>query len=303
MSVETSVAAHGDVLHLRITGKLTTADYQQFVPIVDAHADTHDRVHLLIELHDFHGWTAGALWQELRFGIREFDRIHRIAIVGEKPWQKGLALFCKPFTMARIRYYGAERLDQALAWLREASSRLANGEAYDGEGAPPAVAELLRVMDGRDGVARERARKQLVAMGPDVVPHLIHASHGGHWQLRLEATRALAAIGEPASTEALARQFDDAPEIGWAAAEGLVHMGLPGVRAVLQQIVQNPSSHGVRVAALHALREQQVPHLRQVVLPVIAALEDSAPASEAPVAAFAALRRLSSGDGAVQQQA
>jgi HEAT repeat protein len=147
-------------------------------------------------------------------------------------------------------------------------------------------------MDGRDGVGREKARKQIVGMGADAVPHLVQAAHGGHWRLRLEATRALAAIGERNCAEALAQQFDDSPEIGWAAAEGLKHMGLAGARAVLQRLMQNAASHGVRMSALHALREQQDPQVRPAILPVIAALEDSAPASQAPVEAYAALRRL-----------
>ncbi|MBL8727799.1 MAG: STAS/SEC14 domain-containing protein [Planctomycetes bacterium] len=292
MTVETKIEAQGDVLCIRITGKLTAADYEHFVPAVDRHIAARERVHFLVELHDFHGWTAGALWHDLKFGIQHFHRIDRIAIVGEKPWQKGLAMFCRPFTMARIRYFSADQGAAARAWLGEGLGRAPSGHVYDLGSAPPALAELLRAMDGRDGVAREAARKQIVTLGATAVPHLIQAAQGGHWQLRLEATRALAAIGEPNSAEALARQFDDSSEIGWAAAEGLKTMGVPGARAVLQQLVQHPGSHGVRVAALHALREQQAAQIRAATAPVIAALEDSAPASEAPVAAFAALQKL-----------
>lgn len=293
MTVETKIEAQGDILCIRITGKLTSADYERFVPEVDRHIAARERVHLLVELHDFHGWTAGALWHDLKFGLQHFHRIDRIAIQGEKPWQKGLALFCRPFTMARIRYFTATQGDAARAWLGEGLGRAPSGQVYDLASAPTAISELLRAMDGRDGVTREHARKQIVTMGAAAVPHLIQAAQGGHWQLRLEATRALAAIAEPNSAEALARQFDDSSEIGWAAAEGLKGMGVPGARAVLQQLVQHPGSHGVRTAALHALREQQAAQIRAATAPVIAALEDSAPASEAPVAAFAALQKLS----------
>jgi len=292
MTVETKIEAQGDVLCIRITGKLTAADYEHFVPAVDEHIAARDRVHFLVELHDFHGWTAGALWHDLKFGIHNFHRIDRIAIVGEKPWQKGLALFCRPFTMARIRYFSAGQGDDARAWLGEGLGRPPSGQVYDIASAPAPVAQLLHAMDGRDGVARENARKQVVKLGAAAVPHLIQAAQGGHWQLRLEATRALATIAEPNSADALARQFDDTPEIGWAAAEGLKQMGVPGTRAVLQQLMQHASSHGVRVAAHHALREQQAAQIRAATAPVIAALEDSAPASEAPVAAFAALQKL-----------
>lgn len=292
MTVETSVEAEGDILRLRLSGKLTAADYQQFVPLVDRQIAERERVHLLIELRDFHGWTAGALWHDLKFTVSHFSKIHRIAVQGERPWQKGLTMFLRPFTMARVRYFPDDQEGPALDWLREDTGRPPSGQVYDWNTAPPAIAELLHAMDGRDGTAREKARQQIVTVGAPAVPHLIQAAHGGHWQLRLEATRALASIAEPNSAEALARQFDDSPEIGWAAAEGLKHMGVPGARAALQQLLQHPSSHGVRVSAHHALREQQAPAVRAAILPVVQALEDSAPASEAPVAAFAALQKL-----------
>jgi HEAT repeat protein len=141
-------------------------------------------------------------------------------------------------------------------------------------------------------MVRERARKQIAEFGYDAVPHLVQAAQGGHWQLRLEATRALAAIAEPNSATALAHQFDDSPEIGWAAAEGLRQMGRAGARAVLQQLMQNAGSHGVRISALHALREMHDPEIKAAIQPVVTALQDSAPASQAPVEAYAALRRL-----------
>lgn len=292
MSVETRVEAQGDILHLRFTGKLTQPDYEQFVPAVDARIAARERVHLLIELHDFHGWTAGSLWSDVKFGIRHFNSIDRIAIVGEKPWQRGLTLFCKPFTMARIRYFTAAQIDAARAWLGEGHDRPPSGHPYDIDSAPPAIAEPLRTLDGKDGVAREKARAQLVAMGTAAIPHLVLAAQGGRFQLRLEATRALAKLGDRNTADALARQFDDCGEIGWAAAEGLKNMGTVGARAVLQQLMLHPGSHGVRMAAHHALREAHDSKVLAAVAPVVAALADSAPASEAPVAAFAALQQL-----------
>ena len=44
----------------------------------------------------------------------------RIALVGEKAWEKWMDLVCKPFTMAKIKYFEAAAINQAWAWLAEA---------------------------------------------------------------------------------------------------------------------------------------------------------------------------------------
>jgi ATP-binding cassette subfamily B protein len=44
----------------------------------------------------------------------------RIALVGEKAWEKWMAKVCKPFTMAKIKYFDASEIDAANAWLAEA---------------------------------------------------------------------------------------------------------------------------------------------------------------------------------------
>ena len=55
---------------------------------------------------DFHGWEAGALWEDYEVRDRITSRdIERLAMIGEKKWQQGMATFCKPFTKATIRYF------------------------------------------------------------------------------------------------------------------------------------------------------------------------------------------------------
>ena len=70
-------------------------------------------------MRDFHGWTAGALWEDIKFDVRHFRDIERLALVGEKKWEKGMAVFCKPFTTAKVRYFERAKADEARAWLQE----------------------------------------------------------------------------------------------------------------------------------------------------------------------------------------
>ena len=107
----------GEVLEVQLTGKLAKQDYEYLVPVVERLVQKHGKIRMLVEMHDFHGWTAGALWQDLKFDARHFNDIERIAMVGETSWQHGMAVFCKPFTGAKIRYFDRTSIEDARAWL------------------------------------------------------------------------------------------------------------------------------------------------------------------------------------------
>jgi hypothetical protein len=69
---------------------------------------------VLFDMTDFHGWEASAAWEDFKFGIAHLADIERMALIGEKKWQHGMATFCKPFTKAKIRYF--DHADAMLAW-------------------------------------------------------------------------------------------------------------------------------------------------------------------------------------------
>ena len=108
------------VLGFKMSGKLHDEDYKKFVPLVDDAIAKQGKVRILAQFHDFHGWDAHALWDDIKFSTTHCTKIERIALVGEKAWEKGMAAVCKPFTMAKIRYFDSSELSAAEAWLSEA---------------------------------------------------------------------------------------------------------------------------------------------------------------------------------------
>jgi hypothetical protein len=107
------------VLGFKLSGKIHDEDYKTFVPAIDAAAGT-GKVRLLAQFHDFHGWDARALWDDIKFATTHCTTFDRIALVGDKTWEKRMATICKPFTMATIRYFDAADINKAWAWLQEA---------------------------------------------------------------------------------------------------------------------------------------------------------------------------------------
>jgi len=108
--------ARDKFLESDLHGELSRADYEMFVPLMEKQIRQQGKIRLLVTLHDFDGWDAGALWEDLKWDANHFNdiqHIQRLAIVGEK-WMTG---FCRPFTTASLRYFTPAKLDQAREWL------------------------------------------------------------------------------------------------------------------------------------------------------------------------------------------
>jgi hypothetical protein len=117
MAIEVNETEGGEVLEVRASGKLSKEDYGHFVPVVERLIKQNGKIRVLFEMHDFHGWEAGALWEDIKFDVKHFGDIQRLAMVGDKKWEQGMAAFCKPFTTAKVQYFDVKDVDKARTWL------------------------------------------------------------------------------------------------------------------------------------------------------------------------------------------
>ena len=120
MPIELSEENGGKQLAVHVSGKLERADYERLVPEFERLVRLHGALRVLFDITAFHGWTAGALWADTTFALHHFGDIDRLAVVGEKKWQEGMATFCKPFTKAKVRYFDHADATMARQWLGEA---------------------------------------------------------------------------------------------------------------------------------------------------------------------------------------
>ena len=104
----------------KLVGKLHDEDYKKFVPLVDAEIARDGKVNVLAQFHDFHGWDLHALWDGIKFSTTHCTKIDRIALVGDRTWEKWMAKVCKPFTMAKVRYFDESQMESARERLAEA---------------------------------------------------------------------------------------------------------------------------------------------------------------------------------------
>ena len=111
------IEAEGKKLEVSVTGKFEKEDYKLFVPAAEELIKEQGKIRVLFVMHDFHGWTAGALWEDIKFDLKHFNHIERLAIVGESKWEHGMAVFCRPFTTARLKYFDISKLSDARDWI------------------------------------------------------------------------------------------------------------------------------------------------------------------------------------------
>ena len=110
--------ADGNVLSVRVTGKLSKEDYEILVPAVDEVIKEHGKIRIFFEMIDFHGWEMAAVWEDTKFGLAHWNDIERVAMVGDKKWEKGMAIFCKPFTAAKLEYFDQADVEEGRDWIR-----------------------------------------------------------------------------------------------------------------------------------------------------------------------------------------
>jgi hypothetical protein len=121
MAIEFNELDGGSLLHVKTSGKLSHEDYTRFIPEFELMIRKLGKIRILLEMHDFHGWQGTALWDDIKMDFKHFSDIEKIAMVGEKQWEKSMSAFCKPFTTAKIRYFDVSELEDAKKWIGQGS--------------------------------------------------------------------------------------------------------------------------------------------------------------------------------------
>ncbi len=109
----------GNVVHVRATGALSDEDYKDtFVPTMEELFTTWTGVRMLFAMDQgFEGWNPHGAWEELRFERKHRNDMIRVAVVGDKRWERWATRFSKIFTGANARFFTPDDADAARAWI------------------------------------------------------------------------------------------------------------------------------------------------------------------------------------------
>ncbi len=117
MAIELIENAEAKSLEVKISGKLSAEDYEMLEPGVEKLIGDSGKIRILFVMSDFHGWDLGAVWEDIKFATKHCHDIEKVAMVGEKTWEKWMATICKPFTLSSIKYFDAGQEAEARQWL------------------------------------------------------------------------------------------------------------------------------------------------------------------------------------------
>ncbi len=109
----------GNVVGVRIAGKVTGDDMKAIAGRAERAIDEAGSVRLLVQIAEFGGVEAKALWEKLKFTLAHLKDIERMAAVGDKAWEKWWGTVAGSVVPVKVRYFDEGEIDAAWAWLRE----------------------------------------------------------------------------------------------------------------------------------------------------------------------------------------
>lgn len=110
----------GNILILGALGKLTDQDYKDMlIPRLESIIRQHGKARLLLDMGDeFHGWEAGALWDDVHFGLAHRNDFEKMGVVGGPKWVEwGLKIAALAIS-GEIRSFSASQREDALRWIK-----------------------------------------------------------------------------------------------------------------------------------------------------------------------------------------
>jgi hypothetical protein len=96
---------------------VTGDKYQKFLNALNDRLSTHEKVSLVLELHDFefHGDFEAAR-KDFTFGLGDYKKLHRAAFVANQKWLEWWIKLVGPFTRTEEKYFRENQFEEAYAW-------------------------------------------------------------------------------------------------------------------------------------------------------------------------------------------
>ncbi len=114
---------NGKIVGVHATGRLTDADYQNFLPILEERIDKYGHVSVLVDMEGFEGWDLLAAWDDFTFGMTHWHHFDRLALVGDKTWEKLSAKTMNILMRGEVRFFELKDLNEAWDWIKSPEVR------------------------------------------------------------------------------------------------------------------------------------------------------------------------------------
>jgi universal stress protein A len=109
----------GSLICIKVSGKLTDAEYKNFIPKVESVINEFGAIKLYVDMLDMDGWEWRVAWDDFAFGIKHWNNFTKLALVGEKRWEKFSAQVADKINKAEVRFFDRKETTEALIWIKD----------------------------------------------------------------------------------------------------------------------------------------------------------------------------------------
>jgi hypothetical protein len=114
------IPSSGDnTLVVSATETVSSDDYEKIlVPAIEEKLKTNKKIRFLYHLgSDFSGYTARAVWDDAKLGVKYSGIFEKIAVVTEVPWVIDAVALCRLFVSCPVKIFDNGKMSEARDWF------------------------------------------------------------------------------------------------------------------------------------------------------------------------------------------
>jgi hypothetical protein len=69
------------------------------------------------EVENFENWETKGVWDEMKFDYAQSNVFEKIALIGDKDWEKWMKDLMKPFGPDEMKFFDLSEKDEAMEWI------------------------------------------------------------------------------------------------------------------------------------------------------------------------------------------
>ena len=118
--IDIETHTENSIIAVKASETLSKKDFDKLAPTLKEFVASNQDCHLLLTLERFKGWDdVSSFWEDLKLDVEFIGEFDRIAIVGEKKWQKWGTNLLDSLTKTELNFFEITNADDAWLWLTD----------------------------------------------------------------------------------------------------------------------------------------------------------------------------------------
>lgn len=108
----------GNVIGVRVHGEMTGGECSSLAVRIEELVKEHKSVRLLLDLSDCDRVDPAAAWEEFVMGVKHWNDMERICIVGGAMWNEVAARTLNRLAFGEAEHFSSDEITAAWVWIR-----------------------------------------------------------------------------------------------------------------------------------------------------------------------------------------